>query len=165
MSLVDIMLDQLAAARRIIEDGHEVVPGWRITTPEGSYLILTPFDHNKPEQRERALFLISRFMAWRMATSFVLTAETWLGSAVTRSGDEALLVVGISYHERLAAMQRLRRAPVVTFAPVEWLTNEQVEEAYFKLLPTGSSEITAEEAHELARIFGKDGEMAAERLS
>ena len=100
-----------------------------------------------------------------MATSFVLTAETWLGSAVTRSGDEALLVVGISYHERLAAMQRFRRATVVSFAPVAWLTNEQVEEAYFKLLPTGRSEITAEEAAELAIIFGKDGEMAAERLS
>ena len=165
MSLPDIMLDQLAGARRIVEDGAEVVPAWRITTPEGSFLILTRFDTDKPEQRERALFLISRFMAWRMATSFVLTAETWLGSAVTRSGDEALLVVGISYHERLAAMQRFRRATVVTFAPVAWLTNEQVEEAYFKLLPTGRSEITAEEAHELAVIFGKDGEMAAERLS
>ena len=138
---------------------------WRITTPEGSYLILTRFDHNKPGQRERALFLISRFMAWRMATSFVLTAETWLGSAVTRSGDEALLVVGISYHERLAAMQRFRRAPVVTFEPVEWLTNEQVEEAYFKLLPTGASAITIEEIAELSAVFGEGGELAAERLS
>ena len=164
MSLIDIMLEQLGAARYIVEDGHEVVPGWRITTPEGSYLILSRFDHNKPGQRERALLLISRFMAWRMATSFVLTEETWLGSAVTRSGDEALLVVGISYHERLAAMQRLRRAPAVTFAPVEWLTNEQVEEAYFKLLPTGASEITAEEERELAIIFGDDGEMAADRF-
>ena len=70
MSLVDIMLDQLAAARRIVEDGAEVVPAWLITTPEGSYLIITPFDHNKPGQRERALFLISRFMAWRMASEF-----------------------------------------------------------------------------------------------
>jgi hypothetical protein len=165
MSLTAIMLKQLAMARSIVEDGAEVIPAWRITTPDGSYLILTRFHTDKQEQRERVLLLITRFMAWRMATSFVLTAETFLGPEVTRSGEEALLVVGISYHERLAAMQRLRRAPVVTFAPVEWLTNEQVEEAYFKLLPTGSSEITAEEAHELAVIFGKDGELAAERLS
>jgi hypothetical protein len=165
MSLAAIMLEQLAVARLIVEDGADVIPAWRITTPDGSFLVLTRFDHNKPGQRERALMLISRFMAWKLATSFVLTAETWLGSAVTRSGDEALLVVGISYHERLAAMQRLRRAPVVTFAPVEWLSNDQVEEAYFKILPTGRSEITAEEALELAVIFGKDGELAAERLS
>jgi hypothetical protein len=100
-----------------------------------------------------------------MATSFVLTVETWLGPEVTRSGDEALLVVGVSYHERLAAMQRLRRADVVGFGEVEWLTHDQVDDTYFKLLPTGRSEITAKEAHELAVIFGKDGELAAERLS
>jgi hypothetical protein len=165
MSLVDIMLDQLAVARHIVEDGAEVIPAWRITTPEGSYLVLVRFDHNKEGQRERALHLISRFMVWRMATSFVLAVETWLGPEVTRSGEEALLVVGVSYHERLAAMQRIRRADVVGFGEVEWLTHEQVDETYFNLLPTGSSEITAEEAHELAVIFGKDGELAAERLS
>ena len=165
MSLVDIMLDQLATARRIVEVGAEVTPAWRITTPEGSYLVLTRFGTDKPEQRERALLLISRFMTWRMATSFVLTVETWLGPEVTRSGDEALLVVGVSHHERLAALQRLRRADVGTFREVEWLEPEQVDETYFRLLPTGRSEITAEEAHELAVIFGKDGEMAAERLS
>jgi hypothetical protein len=30
---------------------------------------------------------------------------------------------------------------------------------YFKILPTGRSEITLEEARELAIIFGEDGEM------
>jgi hypothetical protein len=104
-------------------------------------------------------------MAWRMATSFVLTVETFLGSEVTRSSDEALLVVGVSHHERLAAMQRLQRADVGTFGEVEWLEPDQVDETYFKILPTGSSEITAEEAHELAIVLGKNGELAAERLS
>ena len=106
MSLVDIMLDQLATARRIVEDGAEVTPAWRIATPERSYLVLTRFDTDKPEQRERALFLISRFMAWRMATSFVLTAETWVGPMISRSGQEALFVVGVSRHERRAAISR-----------------------------------------------------------
>jgi hypothetical protein len=165
LSLHDIMLEQLAMARSIVEDGAEVIPAWRITTPAGSFLILTRFHTDKQEQRERVLLLISRFMAWRMATSFVLTAETFLGPEVTRSGDEALLVVGVSHHERLAAMQRLRRADVGTFAEVEWLTQDQVDDTYFRLLPTGVTEITVEEAHELAVIFGKDGELAAERLS
>jgi hypothetical protein len=42
---------------------------------------------------------------------------------------------------------------------------DQVDETYFNRLPTGRSEITAEEAHELAVIFGKGGELAAEPLS
>jgi hypothetical protein len=134
-------------------------------TTTSPWCSMTRFHTDKPEQRERALRLISRFMAWKMATSFVLAVETWLGPEVTRTGDEALLVVGVSYHERLAAMQRLQRADVGTFGEVEWLEPEQVDDTYFNLLPTGRSEITVEEAHELAVIFGKDGELAAERLS
>lgn len=41
MSLATIMLAQLAVARRIIEDGQELVPAWRIQTPGGIFLLLT----------------------------------------------------------------------------------------------------------------------------
>ena len=44
--------------KRIVSDGHEVVPAWRIGTPDGDWLIL-------PGQRDRATYLIKRFMAWR----------------------------------------------------------------------------------------------------
>lgn len=74
------------------------------------------FDTDIPEQRERTLFLISRFMVWKMATSFVLTAETWLGAEKTRHGDEALLAVGVSRHERLGVLQRIQRGDVVGFS-------------------------------------------------
>ena len=40
-----------------------------------------------------------------------------------------------------------------------------VDEQYFAMLPTGSTEITAKEADEFARVFGKNGELRAERLS
>jgi hypothetical protein len=39
-----------------------VVPAWRITTLEGAFLILTRLDADKPEQRQHARELISRFM-------------------------------------------------------------------------------------------------------
>src|SRR5436190_23344849 len=107
MSLTALMIEQIGAARAIVEDGAEVVPAWRINSPEGSYLVFTRFDHDKPEQRERLFVLISRFMTWKMATSFVLTAETWLGAEKTRQGDEALLAIGVSHHERLGLMQRI----------------------------------------------------------
>ena len=165
MSLVDIMLDQLATARRIVEDGAEVEPAWLITTSEGSFLVLTRFDPDKPEQRERVLFLITRFMAWKLATSFVLVAESWVGPVISRSGLEVLFVVGVSRHERRAAMQKIVREVPVGFGPVVWLAPEQVDDTYFNLLPAKASEITIEEIAELSAVFGKDGEMAAERLS
>ncbi len=141
------------------------MPAWLITTPEGPLLVLTHFDPDKEGQRERALYLVTRFMAWKLATSFVLTAETWLGPKVTRVGDEAILVVGVSRHERRGVMQRIRRTVPVNFRPVEWLDPEQVDETYFKILPTGAGEITLEEIAELSAIFGEGGEMQAERLS
>ena len=48
MSIRDVMLEQLAVARRIVSDGHEVVPAWRIESPYGAWLLLTRFDPDKP---------------------------------------------------------------------------------------------------------------------
>ena len=102
MSLVDIMIDQMGNTRRILEDGKPVVPTWIIATPEGTYRVCTEFDAAKPEQRERALLLLSRFMTWRLAISFVLTAEMRLG---TPQSEEAILAVGVSRHERVGLVQ------------------------------------------------------------
>jgi hypothetical protein len=161
MSLATIMLEQLAVARRIVENSEEVVPAWRITTPDGSFLILTRFATDKPEQREQAIRLISRFMAWKMATSFVLTAETWLGA----DGEDAMFIIGVSLHERLAVLQRIKRGEDVSFSEPMWLARHHVDEQYFAMLPKGATEVSAEEEAELTRIFGKNGELRAERLS
>ena len=103
MSLVDIMIDQMGDARRTLEDGKPVVPVWVIATPEGCYRVYTEFDTAKPEQRERALLLVSRFMTWRLAISFVLTAEMRLSTG--ESGEDAILAVGVSRHERVGLVQ------------------------------------------------------------
>ena len=165
MSLATIMLDQLAVARRILENGEEMTPAWRIETTEGVFLIFTRFDTGKPEQRARALTLIGRFMAWKMATSFVLTAETWLGAEATRSGDEALLSIGVSRLERLAVLQRIQRGDALGFSDPMWLAPHHVDEEYFAMLPKGAIEISAEEVATLLRVFGKNGALRAERLS
>jgi hypothetical protein len=164
MTLTALMIEQIGAARTIVEDGAEVIPAWQINTPEGSYLVFTRFDHDKPEQRERVLLLISRFMTWKMATSFVLTAETRLGAEETRAGDEGLLAIGVSPHHRLGLVQRITGRDPVSFGLPEWLAPDQIDETYFRLLPRGSDEIAIEEIAELGSIFGEGGEMAAERL-
>jgi hypothetical protein len=70
------------------------VPAWHIITPEVQFVILTRFDPDNPKQRERMLALIPRFLAWKLATAFVLTAETWPGPERTRSGEEAVATIG-----------------------------------------------------------------------
>ena len=137
------------------------MPTWRIATPEGAFLILTRFDADKPGQRDIALFAVSRFMTWKMAISFVLTGDTRLGA----SGDEALLTVGVSYHERLAVMQRVRRGDADGFSDPMWLAPHHVDDRYFAMLPNGRTDITAAEEAELARLFGKHGVFRADRLN
>ena len=163
MSLTALMIEQIGAARTIVEDGAKVIPPWRINTPEGSYLVFTRFDHDKPELRERVLHLMSRFMTWKMATSFVLTVQTWWGVDESGIEEEALLAVGVSHHERLGLVQRIaERRYRVRFGLPDWLMPDQVDETYFRLLPSGASEITAKEAEELAFVFGENGELAAD---
>ena len=85
----------------------------------------------------RGLITTSRSLAWKMATSFGLTVQTWLGADVTRSGDEVLLVVGVSRHERMGLVQRITGRDPVSFGTPEWLMPDQVDETYVRLLPTG----------------------------
>lgn len=164
MSLATIMLQQLAIARQVMKGGYEMVPAWRIEASEGAFLVRTRFDPDQPGQPERALFLIGRFLVWKKATSYVLTAVTWLGPEVMRTGEEALLTIGASRHVRLAVMQGIRRGDAVGFREAEWLQPSQLDLAYFKMLPTRATEVSATEAAELTRIFGKNGELPASRV-
>ena len=84
---------------------------------------------------------------------------------ISRTGQEALFAVGVSRHERRAAMQKIARDEPVDFGPVVWLAPEQVDDTYFNLLPSKRSEITVEEIAELSAVFGEGGELQGERLS
>jgi hypothetical protein len=107
------------------------------------------------------MVLVPRFMAWKLATAFILTAETWLGPERTRSGEEAVLALGVSCRERFGTIRRIRRTPTFAFEPPEWLGPDQIDGEYFLLLPSEQPTVTAEEAAMLATIFAEDGDLPA----
>ena len=160
-NLRDLMLEDLARGLAMVRDGHEIVPTWRIIAPEGDYMILKRFNPDKPEQRERMLTLVPLFMAWKMATAFVLTTETWLGPERMRLGEEAVLAIGVSRTQRMGVLRRIRRTPGLIFMAPEWLQPESIDAQYFRLLPSGQSVVTDEEAAMLAAIFDENGELPA----
>jgi hypothetical protein len=159
--LRELMLADLERGLEIVRGGHAVVPAWRVLAPDGDFFILTKVDPDKPEQRERAFALVPRFMAWKLATGFVLTAETWLGPERTRSGEEAVLTIGVSRNDRMAVIRRIRHKPALSFGPAEWLAADALDDTYFRLLPSGQSTVTVEEAAMLAAVFSADGELPA----
>lgn len=160
----EIMLEQLHIAKRIIIDGHELVPAWRIEAPDGHWLILTRFDHDKPDQRESMLQLIGRFMAWKLAQSFVLVGETWLSATLTRAGEDAVFAISHVRGERLVFMQRIDRQPALSFGGLECVKPRDIDSAYWSLLPAREETVSPEEAKELERIFGEHGELPAQKL-
>lgn len=163
MPLRDVMLEQLAVAKRVVTGGDEVIPAWRVMTADGDYLVLTRFDPDKEGQLDRALHLISRFMAWKLATGYVLSAETWLGPPGARSGQEAITAVGVTRGEIVGVLQRFRRAPF-RFEKPEWLAADQVDSIHGELLPKRVETVTAGDAAMLTMLFGEDGEMPAHKL-
>ena len=69
----------------------------------------------------------------------------------------------MSHRERLAVVQRIRQDENISVIRPMWLAPQHVDR-YFEISPRGETEITAEEAA-IARVFGKDGELPAARLS
>lgn len=173
MDLADALTEQLAAARRVVTSGSVVIPAWRIGTPDGEYLILTQYDETEPEQIQRGLYLIGRFMAWKLATSFVHTAE---GTHRDERGREHEHIVGagISRAQVIGARQRIMRtansrawgSTAVEFGHLEpFQGRDAVDPLLLALLPSGQSSVDEKEARLLASLFGEDGEMPAHRLN
>lgn len=170
MDLRTALAEQMATGRRIVASGQVVVPAWRIGTPAGTFLILTRFDEAQPEQRDRALTLVGRFMAWKLATAFVFTAEG-IGQDELGAEHDYLTGAGISRGEVIVARQRIVRtastaAPsLVEFGPTETFGGrDAIDPLLLALLPSGAVTIDETEARLLASLFGEGGELPAHRL-
>lgn len=160
-----LMLEHLGVATRIMLDGLALMPAWRIDASDEAWLILTPLDHDEPEQRADKFQLIRRFMRWKMAESFVFVGQTWLRPTATRMGEEAVLVIGHVPGERLAFLQRIRREPSLSFGGLECVKPRDIDPAYWSILPRRKESVAVDEAAALAVIFGEDGDLPAQKLN
>jgi hypothetical protein len=164
LSLIDGMLEQLAVARSLIEAGQPAVPAWRIYSPDGTWIVLTPFDMEDDFERKRVLAELARFMAWRMAVGFIVTAETYLDIGDKPFGQAALLAIGITRRERIGVVLHIQRGGVDRMPAVEWLPAEQIDEAYGKLLPNGTTSFSRQDIMDLMATFKADGPMPTRLL-
>lgn len=98
MKIFDFLIDEMAMSEGIVRDGNEVVPRLRIFTPEGQFVIFVQLPDDARE-RDRLMKLVARFMAWKMAIAFVLSAEM-------RSPD-AITSFAVTRSERHGIMRRI----------------------------------------------------------
>ena len=135
----DLIDKELAFSCGVIRDGHEVVPRFLINTPDGGYTIFCPLP-DSIEVRFAHMNLVSRFMVYRMATSFVMSSEL--------EEPDAVSSVFVRGGEAEAGVRLIERDPL-KFSSTMWLDAEQIGDEVPSLLPSKFEELSAAEIHDI----------------
>lgn len=134
---------ELARSRSIIEGGSELVPRFRIATPEGETMIFVQLPDDQGERAKR-MQLVSAWMAVNMARWFVMATElvqpdASSAVAVTRQGCEA-------------GLQLITRLPL-SFSETIWLGRDQIGDDLPAMLPGKVEAVTQEQIAEVEHLL------------
>jgi hypothetical protein len=151
-----VLLEEMGVSEAIVCDGHEVIPRFRIFTADGDFAVLMPLSDNAAD-RHRRIRLVGHFMAWKMATNFVISGEL--------HAPDAISSFFVGRHEREGLFRLIERGPPISFGKIRTLGEGEVEAVLVALLPQRETAMTSDGIAELERVFGDEGEMPAMRVS
>ena len=149
----DVALEELRFSCAIVLSREEVVPRFRVMTPEGDWTMFVPLPDDVRE-RERRMRLVSGFMAWKSATSFILSSEL--------TEPDGVLSAFVGRDEVTCAWRSIIRKPLGVGA-IEWLPRTSVGDEVVALLPRGRVVLDRETEAALVRAFGSGGEFEVRR--
>ena len=132
----DLVEIELARSREIIAGGVELVPRFRISTPDGESLMFVQLPDDLDE-RNRRMQLVASYMAVHLARSFVMSSEL--------VEPDAHSAVAVSRNGTMAALQVVRRTPVLTFSEPVWLDAHQIGDELPAMLPGRVESVTPEQ--------------------
>jgi hypothetical protein len=148
--------DRYVGSEAIVRDGHEVIPRFRIFTADGDFVVLMPLSDNAAD-RQRRIRLVGHFMAWKMATNFVISAES--------HAPDSISSFFVGRHEREGLFRPIERGPPISFGKIRALGEGEVEAVLIALLPRRETAMTFDGIAQLERVFGDGEEMPAMPLS
>lgn len=149
------MLEELALSERIVRDGYEVVPRFRVITPEGEWIVFVPLPDDI-EERHRRMQLVAGFMAWKLARAFIICTEL--------HQPDAISAAYVGRDERALVLRKISRKPLSFGEPI-WFDSSAIGDDVLQLLPPREVEIDKHLAEELQRVFGAGGELEAKRVN
>jgi len=120
LMLQAIILEELAVSQRILSEGHEVVPRFRVLAPDGEHTVMVQLTDDLEARIER-LRVVRAFMIWKAATGFVHSSALLEPDAITPCA--------VTRDDVTGGPQRIRRKPL-GFQEVEWLGRDSVSECY-----------------------------------
>lgn len=151
----DLMLNELRFSIGLVLSGEEVVPRFRVVAPGGVTVVFLPLPDDLRE-RVRRMTLMRGYLVWRMATSFVLSAESKQPDAVT--------TIGVTQTDCYGVMRRILRKPL-TVGPEEWLSEKQIGEGFPNLLRQREAALDLATIEMLERVFGPSGEFEVKTVN
>jgi hypothetical protein len=154
--LTNFLTEEIAWSEAIVRDGEEVVPRFRIFSPEGQYIVFVQFSDEGHEYVHR-LRLVKMFMAWKLAAGFVLSAQI--------KSPEGITSYAVTKDARTGAQRRLERGGTISFGQLEWLDEGQIDIELSAMLPQRHNTLTTEMMRELDEALGGDGALVTYRVS
>jgi hypothetical protein len=82
MMLRSLILEELAVSQRVVREGHEVVPRFRVLAPDGEHTAMVQLPDDLEARMER-MRVVRAFMIWKAATGFVHCSELIAPDAIT----------------------------------------------------------------------------------
>lgn len=77
-----MILEELTFSQRVVREGHEVVPRFRVVAPDGEHTIMVQLPDDLEARMER-LRVMRAFLIWKAATGFVHSSELIEPDAIT----------------------------------------------------------------------------------
>lgn len=146
---------ELEFSASVVLSGEEVVPRFRILAPEGETVVFLPLPEDLGE-RVRRVSLVRAYMAWRMASGFVVSSES--------VEPDAVMAVGVTRAWCSGLLRPIVRNPI-SLGPVRDLGTAEIGEGFPQLLPSGLvTTVDPETLKELKQVFGPGGEFEARPL-
>ena len=149
----ETIVDELRFSVGIVLSREEVVPRFRVISPEGDWTVFVPLPDDIGE-RQRRMQLLHGFMAWKSATAFVMSSELLV--------PDVVISAAVDRNDVLVGARPIVRKPL-SVGRVQWLPKESVGDEIVALLPHGRVVLDAETEATLVRAFGDGGEFEARR--
>ncbi len=147
--------EEIELSEAIVAMGADVVPRFRVLTPDGEYQILVQMKEDDQADRLARLKLVAGYMAWKLASGFVVSGETIEPAGIFSFAISAETVEGV-----FTTIEHDADGQLVIGEP-QHLTHEQCDPVFALMMPGPRAEIDAETMARLKELFGAGGEMEA----
>lgn len=150
--------EEMDRSHAVIAKGAEVMPRFRVIAPEGDYSVLVRMSDDDQDRQAR-LKLVAGFIAWKMASAFIVAGENQEPDGIFSFAVSAEGAKG-----QFRQIERDSAGNVVSLGETRILDHQQCDPQFLSMLPETEAAIDPVVMSAMKQIFGLDDEWKSRRL-